>query len=204
MTNLKTLAIFGFGGHSKVIQDLAQLNGYNNFIFFDDFKKNKEVIGKSNNLIEYKDKIRDLFIAIGDNTLRKEKFNQFQSHFNIVSLIHPKSIISNNNVIIGSGSAIMAGVIINSSVKIGDCCIINSGSIVDHESKISNYVHVSPGVKIGGQVTIGEASWIGIGSTVINNISVEENVIIGASSLLIKNAIKNSKYVGVPANKINE
>lgn len=204
MIKNKTLAIFGYGGHSKVIRNLALLNGYNNFVFFDDYLQNKEISGNTSDLLNFKEKINDLFIAVGNNNIRKEKFLEFNKHFNLISLIHPKSVISNDTVKIGSGTVIMAGVILNPLVKIGNCCIINTGSIIDHETKISDYVHISPGVNIGGQVKIGQCSWLGIGSTVINNISISDNVVLGASSLLIKNASKNSKYVGIPASKINE
>jgi len=204
MTLNRTLAILGFGGHAKVIKEIASLNGYNKYIFFDDYKKNKIIIGNSKDLLKNKKKIDNLFIAIGDNNLRKEKFIELKKYFNIVTLIHPKSIISLNNVVIGKGSVVMAGAIINPSVKIGSCCIINTGAIVDHETVVKDYVHISPGVKIGGQVQIGTSSWLGIGSTVINNIKIKNNVLLGANSLLTKNAHKNSKYIGNPAKKKDE
>lgn len=204
MTTNKTLAIFGFGGHSKVIKDIAYLNGYNSYVYYDDYQTNEKIVGKSNDLIKHKNEISDLFIAIGDNNLRKKKFLEFNKYFNMISLIHPRSIISANSKEIGSGSVVMAGVIINSSVKIGNCTIVNTGSIVDHETIIDDYVHISPGVTIGGQVKIGANSWLGIGSTVINNITINNNVLLGAHSLLTKDADKNSKYIGVPAKKVDE
>ena len=187
-----------------MIKDIADLNGYNNYVYFDDFQTNENIIGKSNDLIKYKNTISDLFVAIKYNFIRKEKFLEFNKHFNMISLIHPKSIISTDSMRIGSGSVIMAGVIINPSVKIGNSTIVNTGSIVDHETIINDYVHISPGVTIGGQVKIGSNSWLGIGFIVINNVTIKNNVLLGAHSLLTKDADKNSKYIGVPAKKVDE
>ena len=72
MNNKKTIAILGIGGHSKVIHEIAVLNGYQQILYFDDNIKNPNVIGKSSDLFLMSDKIFDLFIAIGDNHLRKK------------------------------------------------------------------------------------------------------------------------------------
>ena len=79
MTTNKTLAIFGFGGHSKVIKDIAYLNGYNSYVYYDDYQTNEKIVGKSNDLIKHKNEISDLFIAIGDNNLRKKKLINYKT-----------------------------------------------------------------------------------------------------------------------------
>lgn len=201
MNNKKTIAVLGIGGHSKVIHEIALLNGYQQILYFDDNIKDQNIIGKTSDLILMSDKIDDLFIAIGDNYLRKKKYEELHEYFNMVSLIHPKSVVS-GSAIVKNGSVIMAGSVINPDVIIGICSIINTGSIIDHECVIANFVHISPGVKMGGQVKIGEMSWVGIGSTIINNINIGANVIIGASSLIINDAESNFKYIGIPAKKM--
>ena len=204
MLKKNKLAILGCGGHSKVVYEIAQLNGYGEIFFFDDkVIDKKKIFGNTASLIKNKKNIIDLFIAIGSNSTRKLKYNQLKDKFNIINLVHPNTTIS-KKVKIGKGNVIMPGSVINADVSIGNGSIINTASIIDHECVISNFVHVSPGVKIGGQVKVGECSWLGIGSTIINNINIEKNVILGASSLLINTAKKNCIYKGIPAKQSNE
>jgi len=194
----KSLDIIGYGGHSKVILDLAKHHNYslfkfhvNNYIEEGDIKDNV-YIG-----LRYEDLKNDTLIAIGNNATRK-KISIDLNFCRFVSLIHPTAIIA-ENVKIGYGSVIMAGAIIQSGSKIGHHCIINTGACVDHDVVISDYVHIAPNCSIAGSVFIDEGTFIGIGSTVINNISIGSWSTIGAGSVIIQNLISNITAVGNPA-----
>ena len=114
----KKLAIIGAGGHGKVVGEIALLNQYDNINFFDDrindiknfpFKITGNLNQLKNNLNNYD----DFFVAIGDNKIRYEQILWLKKEtMNIVSLIHPKSTISQySNVELGS--CVMANVAIN-------------------------------------------------------------------------------------------
>ena len=201
------LLIIGASGQGKVLADIAlKMNKWKSISFLDDDENIKismglEVIGKSTDAFKYKDEV-DIFIAIGNNETRERiQEKLIEEGLSIPTLIHPNAIIG-NDVEIGIGSVVMAGVVINTSTKIGKGCIINTSSSIDHDNTIEDYVHISPGVKIAGAVKVCKRTWLGIGSIVINNITICNNCKVGAGAVVIKDITEPGTYVGIPARRI--
>ena len=199
--SVKKLAIVGASGHGRVAADIARLNGYKDIVFLDDDLSIKkcggyDVVGDTSLKLE-----RDYFIGIGNSHIR-ERLQKLHGD-RIVTLIHPDAVIG-ENVVIGNGSAVMAGTVINPGAIIGEGCIINTCSSVDHDCNIGDFVHVSVGAHIAGTVNIGSHVWIGAGATVSNNININapEDIIIGAGCVVVKDIACSGTYVGVPAKKI--
>lgn len=204
----KKLLIIGASGHGKVVADIAlKMNKWEEIRFLDDDENLKQslgidIIGKSTDVKKYINEY-DVFVAIGDNSIRKNVQEEIKNlRANIPTLIHPSAIIG-KDVNIEKGTVIMAGVIINPSTKIGEGCIINTGSTIDHDNMIGNYVHVSPGVNMAGAVGIGDEVWLGIGSIVINNVNITSKCNIGASGTVIEDINDSGVYVGTPLRRIN-
>lgn len=199
----KKIILIGAGGHGLVAADIAKLNGYEEIMFLDDNltkSYNYPIIDTIKHINKYSD--YDFFVSIGNNQLREKLLSFLDDNmFNVVTLIHPSAIIS-DNVDIGIGSILMAGVIINCKTIIGKGVILNTGTTIDHENNISNYVHLSPGCHTSGQVTIGENTWLGTGCIVINNINICSQCIIGAGGLVIKDIVVSGTYVGNPVRRI--
>tara|TARA_B100001057_G_C22741340_1_gene907886 strand:- start:536 stop:1102 length:567 start_codon:yes stop_codon:yes gene_type:complete len=185
------LSIIGGGTHSNVVIDLARLNGFKDFLIFDDREikigeyPDCKYIGKIS--LFKKSKKASYFIAIGDNKIRKKIFKSINTYNNnIVTLIHPNSYVS-IRAFIGKGSILMPNTVVNANSRVGDCCIINTASTVDHDCKIENFTHIAPGVNIAGNVNIGSETFIGIGSKIINNINIKAKSFIKAGTLVKKN-----------------
>ena len=202
----RKLLIIGAGGHGKVIADIAlKMCKWEIIEFLDDNQNltnslGLRIIGKTTEFIDYIDEY-DFFVAIGDNKIRKEKQERLEkAGASIPKLIHPSAQIA-EEVSIGYGTAVMAGVIINSSTNIGKGCIINTGSTIDHDNHIHDFVHVSPGSNLAGNVEVGEECWLGIGCTLINNIKITKGSIIGAGSVVVKHIHEKGVYIGIPAEK---
>lgn len=212
-TNLKDeesknkLIIIGASGHGKVVADIAlKMNKWQSIAFLDDDESIKvslglEVIGKSEDVFKHIDDT-DIFVAIGNNTIREEVLKKLDIEgASIPVLIHPNAVIG-EQVGLGIGTVIMAGVVINCCTKIGRGCIINTGSTLDHDNLIEDYVHISPGVNLAGTIKVGKGSWLGIGSTVINNVNITSDCKVGAGAVVIRDITESGTYVGVPAIKI--
>lgn len=201
------LIIIGASGHGKVVADIAiKMNKWQSIAFLDDDESIKtsmglEVIGTTADAFTYKDEA-DFFVAIGSNATR-EKIQEklIEEGLNVVSLIHPSSVIG-TEVEIGIGTAVMAGVVVNSSTRIGKGCIINTSASLDHDNVIEDYVHISPGVRAAGSVTVGKATWLGIGSVISNNINICSGCKLGAGAVVLKDITELGTYVGVPVKKI--
>jgi sugar O-acyltransferase (sialic acid O-acetyltransferase NeuD family) len=143
-------------------------------------------------------------ITIGDNWSR---FKVYQSiieqmpSFEFVNAIHP-SVIIGNNVTMGFGVVIMAGVIVNPLAKIGNFTFFAPGCQIEHDCIIEDYASVSAGSIMGGYVTIGKFSAITLGVTILDRLTIGENSVIGSGSLVLKNVPDNVLAHGNPINKI--
>ncbi|EOV9526568.1 acetyltransferase [Bacillus cytotoxicus] len=205
----KKLLIIGAGGHGKVIADIAlKMNRWEHIAFLDDNEDMEtsmgiEIIDKSASASKYIQDY-DLFIGIGNNTIRKKVQEQLENQgATIPVLIHPSAIIG-EQVYLEAGTAVMAGAVINCCTKIGKGCIINTASTIDHDSIIDDYVHISPGAHLAGTVKVGSGTWIAIGSVIINNINITNKCKIGAGAVVIRDIIEAGTYIGVPAKKVDE
>lgn len=196
---MKTLYLYGAGGHGKVVIDIAKSCGYDDIIIIDD----GENIYPSFEEVKHNIHI-PIALGIGTNITRKIIYKKVKSFgFRIVTLIHPTSIIS-ENVIIGEGSVIMPQVTVNCYSSIGKGAILNTGSIIEHDNNIEDFVHISPGTALAGNVTVGELSHIGIGSCLIQGIQVGSKSVIGAGSVVVKNIPFNTLAYGNPCKVIKE
>ena len=200
---MRQLVIIGASGHGKVVADIAKKSGYDKIIFLDDksslTKCGDYPVAGASNLADTYD--CDVIVAIGNANIRKqiqEKLEKKGHH--IPMLIHPDAVIG-ENVLLGSGTVVMAGAVINPCSRIGKGCIINTCSSIDHDCKIEDYVHVSVGAHLAGNVNVGEKTWIGIGSVVSNNIDICSDCMIGAGAVVVKNIDESGTYIGVPARK---
>lgn len=200
---MKSIIIFGAGGHTKVIIDLIkELNQYTIIGIYDDNKEGDfdgiPILGKiDDNIIKNSD---EYIIGIGNDNIRKIIYERF---YNLpwAILIHPRSIVS-KRAVINSGSVVFAGAVIQTGVNIGKQCIINTNCNIDHESIVSHFTSICPGVTICGNVIIGELTFVGANSTIIQGKSIGKNCIIGAGTVVIRNVDDYCKVVGNPSRNI--
>jgi len=207
---LKELLIFGAGGHSKVCIETAQSMGYKIKAVFDDDENKRgnkvvgiSVIGGTRELLDnYPPNEYELFIAIGNNRTRMEKYEFFKNEgYEFATLIHPFSFVS-KTVKIGENVLIMPGVVVNSSTIISDNVILNTSCSVDHDCRIMPHVHIAPGVNLAGSVFVGTGSFLGIGCKVIQEVKIANWNIVGAGAVVIEDTEDFGVYVGVPAKMI--
>lgn len=195
----KSIYIYGASGHGLVVADIARDSGYDNIIFIDD---------GTNEYLTFKDVEKEnsipLAFGIGNNIIRAKLFERVKnSGFDIVSLIHPSSIIS-PSVTIGKGTVVMSNVVVNAKATIGVGVILNSSCVIEHECIVDDFVHISPNVALAGDVKVGKFTHIGIGSCVIQGMRVGKNTIIGAGSTVVKNIGNFKKAYGNPCKEIGD
>ena len=203
----KRLLIVGAGGHGKVVADIAmKMSLWESIAFLDDNDSLGEVLGlkvidKATEATKYV-RDSDLFVAIGNDTIRERTQRELESAgAELPVLIHPHAVIA-QDVEVGVGSVVMAGVVINSCTRIGRGCIINTGATIDHDNIIEDFVHVSPGVNTGGSVRIGTGTWIGLGSKIVNNVNITGGWTGGAGGVGGKDINIGGTDVGGPARRI--
>jgi sugar O-acyltransferase (sialic acid O-acetyltransferase NeuD family) len=206
----KSILIYGASGHGKVIIDIVEKEGkYKIAGLLDDNSKlgGKEFCGYPivGGFEMLKNDLRHssaLIFAIGDNSTRKKLWEKVKPMgYELSRAVHP-SVQIGKEVLIGSGTVVMANVVINSETRIGENVIINTGVTVDHDCLIGDYVHISPGTHLGGNVEIGDLTHLGIGVSIIPNIKIGKGVIIGAGAVVVEDIPHYVTAVGVPAKVI--
>jgi len=196
---MKNIYIYGASGHGLVVADIARACGYDNIIFVDDGENKYPSFEdiKVNNHIP-------ITFGIGSNTIRAKLFEKAKNNgFQIVSLIHPISIIS-PSVSIGIGTVIMPNVVVNANANIADGVILNTSCVIEHECIIEDFVHISPNVAIAGNVKVEKFTHIGIGTSIIQGKTIGSHCIIGAGSVVVKNINNFKKAYGNPCKEIEE
>ncbi|MDX1412682.1 MAG: acetyltransferase [Candidatus Promineifilaceae bacterium] len=204
--------IIGAGGHGQVVADtLLQMQNAGTDVYPIGFLDENPslwgktpldlpVLGSENKLSSFNHDA--VIIAIGDNHIRKERFEALKEQGeSFISACHPKAIIA-PDVVIEPGCMIMAGVIVNTGSLIKENVILNTGCTVDHHSEIAAHVHVGPGCHLGGEVCVKEGALLGIGSVVMPQRTVGSWAIAGAGGLVQADVPDNTTVIGIPARSL--
>ena len=200
----KEVVIIGYSGHSFGCIEVAISCGFSVASYHDISEKvsnpyDLKYLGHEDTI----DPNNKIFIAIGDNIIRRKIYEKLRTN-NILldtSLIHSNTTISKSSLI-EEQTFINAGVIINPQVKIGIGCIINTGAIIEHDCSIGKFSHIAPGAVLAGNISIGSGCMIGANAVIKQGVKLGDNVIIGAGAVVLKDVNSNTTFVGNPAKKI--
>ena len=141
--------------------------------------------------------------AIGDPKTKEKVLNKVSNEqISFPVLIHPSAIVGGDQVSIGAGTIITAGVFITVNIVIGKHVILNLGCTVGHDSVIGDYSSFMPSVNISGEVNIHPRVYVGTGAKIINQLEIGENTIVGAGAVVSKTLPANCTAVGIPARPV--
>ncbi|ROI00530.1 acetyltransferase [Chryseobacterium daecheongense] len=209
---MKKIAIVGAGGFGRevkmLIEDINEKNAQFEIIgFYDDKEYKTEINGlpylgeiKNINEVDYP---LCLAVAIAAPNIKKKIVEGITNeNIEYPNLIHPSVIIGRDDVKLGKGNIICAGVIITVNIKIEDFIILNLSCTVGHDTQIKKYSSFMPSVNISGEVIINEEVYVGTGAKIINLLEVGQKTIIGAGAVVSKDLPANCTAVGIPAKPI--
>lgn len=206
-----SLVIYGAGGQSRVVIDIAYSQGYRieyivdemniiNSNYYYDIKVLKS-IKNIKNIKEF-----SYALAIGDNYVRNKIYNMISNKYGNLdypAIYHPSSFVS-KFAKIGSGTIVMPLSVIGSFTTVKKFCILNTKCSIDHDCVMENFSSLGPAATIGGNVTIGKCTAVCIGAIVKNSVKISSNSVLGANSYLNKNLPSNVIAYGSPASIIRK
>jgi sugar O-acyltransferase (sialic acid O-acetyltransferase NeuD family) len=201
------LAVFGSGGHAKVIIEAVLARAPDRKIVILDDRpeaQGRELLGIS--VSGGREKLADLpgatvVLGVGDNRSRAELMDWLSAHgHELETVIHPTATIG-KTVSIAPGAFIAAGSILIADASIEAGAIINTGATVDHDCVIGAAAHIAPGVSLCGNVSVGERTLVGVGSCARPGVTIGKDIVIGAGSVVIRDLIEPGTYVGNPARR---
>jgi sugar O-acyltransferase (sialic acid O-acetyltransferase NeuD family) len=212
MTKPRVL-IVGAGGHGQVMLDVIRRQGGAEVVgFLDDRQElaGQEVAGVpvlgpgSDSALVARSGATHFLVAIGDNRVRAAKFRQMQAMGLLPwSAIHPATTLA-EDVKLGRGAQVVAGVIVNPAAVIGENVILNTACTVDHHCVLEDHVFIGPGAHLGGAVTVRELAFLGIGALVLPGRTIGAGAMVGAGSVVNKDVPAGVVVVGVPARVVRK
>jgi sugar O-acyltransferase (sialic acid O-acetyltransferase NeuD family) len=119
------------------------------------------------------------------------------------TLVHPLAWLG-DDVELGDGSIVCAGVRVTCDIRIGAHVILNLDCTVGHDSVIEDYSTIAPSANISGAVHLGRGVDIGTNATVIQGITIGSWSIVGAGAAVVRDVPPFVTAVGVPAVKVKD
>jgi sugar O-acyltransferase (sialic acid O-acetyltransferase NeuD family) len=191
--------LIGAGGFAREIR--AHMNDFTMKCFVDDqyYKENDDNILP---LSQFDATKHRALVAIGDPKDRFDMVQKLPKGTKYFSHIHPSAVILGNDVEIGEGSIVCAGVIITTNVKIGKHAHLNLQSTIGHDCTIGDYFTTAPGAKISGNCTIYDCVYVGTNASVKQKVSIHSFATVGLNAGVVKSIEDSGTYIGTPAKKL--
>lgn len=205
--------IFGANYLGRSAKEIFEKNGNAVYCFLDDNKSlhgteidNVTVLGSTDDdgFLKLIGKKCEAFVAMDENKVRRNLVKMLQEVRKVqpVNAIHQSAIIP-ENVHMGHGNLIDAGVKIGIGAKFGSHCIAHAGVIVGAESVIGDFVQIGAGSIINPGAEIEEDAFVGSGVIIVSGVKIGKGARVGAGSVVIS-AVKSGETVfGNPAQPIN-
>jgi sugar O-acyltransferase (sialic acid O-acetyltransferase NeuD family) len=149
---------------------------------------------------EFDHKSQSALIAVGSPADKKMLLSKLPENTNFWNYISPNAYV--NNLTLGVGNFICAGVIITTNVTIGNHVHLNLQTTIGHDSVIGDFVTTAPSVNISGNVKIGNGVYLGTKSCIREKISICDDVVLGLNAGVVSDIEEIGVYVGTPAKKI--
>lgn len=186
----KRIAVFGAGGHGKVVVDAIERNaGMAVACVLDDRPQpgaailGHAVAGGREALLARRAEIDGVIVAIGDNDARREVAGWLVAQgFELHSVVHPDAVIA-PSATVGSGTLVMPGAVVNAEARIGANAIINTGAVIEHDCEVGDAVHVAPGAVLCGGACIGQGTLVGAGAVVLPGVRIGESLLVRAGTV---------------------
>lgn len=188
--------IYGASGQGRVIIDIVdayeKIHGV-----FDDNPEIAEALGYPV-LGSVPDEFifdHQLFIAIGNNSIRKRLALRYENRAKFATIIHESALVS-KRANLEEGCVIMEGAIVKVHCHIGKHVIVNTRASIDHECIIGDFVHVAPQATLCGGITVGEGTLIGANVTILPRVKIGTWCVIGAGSIVNTDVPDGETWIG--------
>ena len=158
------LLIIGAGGHGQCCMSIAErMNIFDKISFLDDderYELSDVVVGKIEDLDHLTNEYDSVFVAIGNNEVRKKLYDQARLlGYKLPILIDPHASVS-KYCYIGEGSVIFPCAVLETNCHVSKGCIISSNTTINREAYISDYVSIHSNSVIRKRVHIGESTLV--------------------------------------------
>ena len=125
-----------------------------------------------------------VFIAIGDNAIRRKVYAQLRGH-DFPAMIDPSAQVSPTTEF-KHGTYIACEAVVSVGTEIGKFVIINARAGVGHDSVVGDFSIVSPGVSLSGHTTLGQDVFMGTNSCTAPGRKVGDGATVACGTPVLK------------------
>jgi len=183
----RDLLVIGAGGYGRSVAEAAAACGAFAVVGFADDRwpdlapvGGLPVLGRIADLSALLQQATAAVVAIGDNARRRLVFElAATAGFELVSIVHPRAIVS-PSALIGRGVTVMAGSVIGCEAQLHDGVIVSAGAVLDHHCELADFSQASAGACMGGGSSLGIEAWIQEGCALRPGTKVAARTIVGS------------------------
>lgn len=125
-----------------------------------------------------------VFIAIGDNRVRREVYRRLRGH-DFPALIDPEAQVSPTTEF-KHGTYIAVEAVVSVGTEIGKFVIINARAGVGHDSTVGDFANIAPGVSLSGHSIIGQDVFMGTNSCTAPGMTVGDGATVACGTPVLK------------------
>ena len=125
-----------------------------------------------------------VFIAIGDNAIRRKVYAQLRGH-DFPAMIDPSAQVSPTTEF-RHGTYIACEAVVSVGTEIGKFVIINARAGVGHDSVVGDFSNVAPGVSLSGHTTLGQDVFMGTNSCTAPGRKVGDGATVACGTPVLK------------------
>ena len=125
-----------------------------------------------------------VFVAVGDNALRRKIYGQLRGH-DFPALIDPSAQVSPTTEF-RHGTFIAAEAVVSVGTEIGKFVIIGALSGVGHDSVVGDFANLGPGVILSGHTKVGEDVFMGANSCTASGATVPDGTVVPCGTAVMK------------------
>jgi sugar O-acyltransferase (sialic acid O-acetyltransferase NeuD family) len=163
------------------------------------------VLGAIERAVDYID--TKLLICVGAGTAREAIADRLAllgvGTNSYTTLIDP-TVNNNGDCPIGSGSIVLAHVVLTADVSIGTHVVIMPSVTLTHGDVLDDFATIAAGATFGGDVRIGRGAYIGMNASVRQRAHVGDYGVLGMGAALLNDLPSGETWVGVPARNIQK
>ena len=125
-----------------------------------------------------------VFIAIGDNAIRRKIYAQLRGH-DFPALIDPSAQVSPTTEF-KHGTYIACEAVVSVGTEIGKFVIINARAGVGHDSVVGDFANIAPGVSLSGHTKIEDDVFMGTNSCTAPGMTVGKGATVACGTPVMK------------------
>jgi len=210
---LRTLYVFGAGGHGREVAWIARaVHPSVRIVHLVDDERyagepvNGAPVAHVSRVVSGDDAA--FVTAVGDADLRRAAAaTLIAAGLTPLALVHPSAEVT-PTARIGAGAVIFPGAFLSDAVRVGAHAVVNVGGSLSHDVVVGDFATLSPGVRVAGNVSIGEGVFLGIGASVVNGrvgapLTIGPGAVVGAGATVIADIAPGTVVGGVPARPLH-